>query len=106
MQQALTADASHALPAANDSKADKGKESREDSTPYIERAWITYYRDHRNQVVCATIGLLVAAGFLIIGFWPTLLLAVFISIGVLYGRYKDGDRKMMVTVKNVIDRLD
>lgn len=74
--------------------------------PNAKRAWFKYYNKHRNQVVFATVGLLLGAGLLIIGFWPTLLLAVLITIGVLYGRYKDGDPRMMITVKNVIDRLD
>ena len=89
------------------SKAQEQKPTHEkEFFPNAKRAWFTYYRAHRNQVVCASIGLLVAAGFLIIGFWPTLLLAVFISAGVLYGRYKDGDRRMTATVKNIASRLD
>ena len=79
---------------------------RDELFPNAKRAWFNYYNEHRNQVVFAGIGLAVAAGFLIIGFWPTLLLAVFITAGVLYGRYKDGDRRMAATVKGIIDRLD
>lgn len=79
---------------------------QEELFPNAKRAWFSYYRTHRNQVVCAAVGLVVAAGFLTIGFWPTLLLAVFISAGVLYGRYKDGDRKTAATVRSIIDRLD
>lgn len=82
------------------------QERNEEMFPNAKRAWFSYYRAHRNQVVCASVGLLLAAGFLIIGFWPTLLLAVFISAGVLYGRYKDGDRRTAATVKSIIDRLD
>lgn len=82
------------------------RERNEEMFPHAKRAWFSYYRAHRNQVVCASVGLLLAAGFLTIGFWPTLLLAVFISAGVLYGRYKDGDRRTAATVKSIIDRLD
>lgn len=104
MQNTLTADSSRSLPANGDSQS--GNDAKQDSAPSIERAWISYYHTHRNQVIWAIIGLLIAGGFIALGFWPTLLLAVFITIGMLYGRYKDGDRKMMNTVKNVIDRLD
>lgn len=74
--------------------------------PRIKNAWFTYYNEHRNQVVCAFIGLLIASGFLIIGFFPTLLLAVFISIGVVYGRYKDGDQRTRSAIARIIDRLE
>ncbi|WP_218971884.1 DUF2273 domain-containing protein [Raoultibacter phocaeensis] len=79
---------------------------QEELFPNAKKAWFSYYRNHRNQVIFASVGLLVAAGFLIIGFWPTLLLAVFITAGVLYGRYKDGDRKTVATVQGIISRLD
>lgn len=84
----------------------QGGAKQEELFPHAKKAWFSYYHDHRNQVIFASIGLIVAAGFLIIGFWPTLLLAVFITVGVLYGRYKDGDRKTVATVKGIISRLD
>ncbi|MEQ3362045.1 DUF2273 domain-containing protein [Raoultibacter massiliensis] len=97
-------------PDRSDAEKPEGKPvraaSQEELFPNAKHAWFSYYRTHRNQVVCAAVGLLVAAGFLIIGFWPTLLLAVFASAGVLYGRYKDGDRKTAAAVRGIIDRLD
>lgn len=92
---------------ASASKEQPEQQKREEELfPNAKRAWFSYYRAHRNQVVCASVGLAVAAGFLLIGFWPTLLLAVFITAGVLYGRYRDGDRRMTAAVKGIIDRLD
>lgn len=74
--------------------------------PRVKSAWFEYYNSHRNQVVCALIGGGIAVGFLVIGFWSTLLLAVFITIGVFYGRYKDGDRGIRIAVARLMDRLD
>ena len=73
---------------------------------HLKKVWFEFYPSHRNQVIYGTIGLLIAMGFLIAGFWPTLLLAVFIFVGVLYGRYRDGDRRVMVLIRRIIDRLD
>lgn len=85
---------------------DSTEEDSEKWFPRMKNAWFNYYHTHRNQVICSLIGLLIAVGFLTIGFWPTLLIAVFISIGVFYGRYKDGDRRTRIAIRSLIDRLD
>ena len=39
-------------------------------------------------------------------FWPTVLLAVFAAIGVVIGKYRDGDRKTRQQMKQVLERFN
>lgn len=50
-------------------------------------------------------GLAVAVLMLIIGFWPTVLLAAFAAIGVAIGRYRDGDARMQKMAANLTARI-
>jgi len=70
-----------------------------------KKAWISFYKSHRNQVFYGGIGVAIALSLIILGFWATLLLGIFVIAGVLYGRYKDGDVRFMATIQNLIDRL-
>ena len=72
----------------------------------IRDAWSRYYRKHRNKVVYTALGFLIAASFLLIGFWGTLLLIIFIVLGMIYGGFKDGDKKAVDIVANLVNRLD
>ena len=38
--------------------------------------------------------------------WPTVLLAVFAAIGVVIGKYRDGDRKTRQQMKQVLERFN
>ena len=57
-------------------------------------------------VLYGIIGFVAAALILIVGFWPTVLLAVFAAIGVVIGKYRDGDRKTRQQMKQVLERFN
>ena len=67
-------------------------------TPYVE--------NHSHAVLYGIIGFVAAALILIVGFWPTVLLAVFAAIGVVIGKYRDGDRKTRQQMKQVLERFN
>lgn len=49
------------------------------------QSWKEYFNRHRSVIIGAAIGLLVGILFLIIGFFPTVLLALLGGIGALIG---------------------
>lgn len=57
-------------------------------------------------VVYGILGFVVAALILVVGFWPTLLLTLFVTVGVLIGRYRDGDRYLRQLIRHFIDRIN
>lgn len=71
----------------------------------VEGAWTKFYHKHPNQVKFGAFGLALALAFIIFGLGATIVLALFVAIGILYGRYKDGDRKTSQTVQNVLGRF-
>ena len=73
--------------AAAETKRDKGVYAS------MKRAFSPYVENHSHAVLYGIIGFVAAALILIVGFWPTVLLAVFAAIGVVIGKYRDGDRK-------------
>lgn len=54
--------------------------------PYLEK--------HGHALAYGIVGLVAAVLILTIGFWPVLLLAVLIGLGIAIGRYRDGDPQM------------
>ena len=52
------------------------------------------------------LGFIAAALILIVGFWPTVLLAVFAAIGTIIGKYRDGDRTTREQMRNFLDRFN
>lgn len=54
--------------------------------PYLEK--------HGHALAYGIVGLVAAILILTIGFWPVLLLAVLIGLGIAIGRYRDGDPQM------------
>ena len=60
----------------------------------------------QHAVLYGIIGFVAAALILIVGFWPTVLLAVFAAIGVVIGKYRDGDRKTRQQMKQVLERFN
>lgn len=82
------------------------QEPLKDAAFRARKGWVEFYKTHRNQVLFGTTGFLFGVGCITIGFWPTLLAAVFISAGILYGRYKDGDQSLILQIQRLIDKLD
>ena len=68
-------------------------------------AW-AYANAHPHATLYGIIGFVAAALILIVGFWPTVLLAVFAAIGVVIGKYRDGDRKTRQQMKQVLERFN
>lgn len=50
-----------------------------------------YAGSHRNTVLFGLIGLVAALAVLFLGFWRTLVIAVFVLVGVIIGQALDGD---------------
>ena len=69
--------------AAAETKRDKGVYAS------MKRAFSPYVENHSHAVLYGIIGFVAAALILIVGFWPTVLLAVFAAIGVVIGKYRD-----------------
>ena len=64
-----------------------------------------YTKDHRHAVCYGIVGFVAAALVLIIGFWPTVLLALFAAAGIAIGRYRDGNQKTRAALKSLISRM-
>lgn len=86
--------------AASETKLDKGVYAS------MKRAVSPYVEHHSHAVLYGILGFVAAALILIIGFWPTVLLAVFAAIGVLIGKYRDGDRATRQQMKHFLDRFN
>lgn len=85
--------------AASETKRDKGVYAS------MKRAVSPYVEHHSHAVLYGILGFIAAALILIIGFWPTVLLAVFAAVGVIIGKYRDGDRKTREQMKHILDRI-
>lgn len=71
----------------------------------LQRTCSAYAQEHRHAVCYGIVGFVAAVLVLAIGFWPTVLLALFAAIGVLIGRYQDGDRKAVSAMRALIGRM-
>lgn len=86
--------------AASETKKDRGVYAS------MKKAFSPYVEHHSHAVLYGILGFIAAALILIVGFWPTVLLALFAAIGVVIGKYRDGDRKTREQMKNVLDRFN
>ena len=86
--------------AASETTRDKGVYAS------MKRAVSPYVEHHSHAVLYGILGFIAAALILIIGFWPTVLLAVFAAVGVIIGKYRDGDRKTREQMKHILDRIN
>lgn len=85
--------------------ASQTKEQRQGMFASMKQAFAPYVERHSHTVLYGIVGFVTAALILIVGFWPTVLLALFAAIGVVIGRYRDGDAKTKETVRNLRNRL-
>lgn len=86
--------------AASETKNDRGVYAS------MKRAFSPYVENHSHAVLYGILGFIAAALILIVGFWPTVLLAVFAAVGVFIGRYRDGDRKTREQLRNFLNRFN
>ncbi len=86
--------------AASEAKQDRGvyASMKRAMSPYVER--------HSHAVLYGIIGFIAAALILIVGFWPTVLLAAFAAVGAVIGKYRDGDRKTRERMRHFLDRFN
>ncbi len=68
----------------------------------IKDKFLSIYNAHKGGMNGALIGFIIAVTFLILGFWRTLFIAIFIGIGYYIGKriYEDKDY-----IKNLLDRV-
>lgn len=71
----------------------------------VKRAATSAVEQHGHAVLYGIVGFVAAALILIVGFWPTVLLALFATIGAAIGMYRDGDRTTRERVSSVLKRL-
>ena len=92
----------------SDVVANAASEAKQDRGVYasVKRAMSPYVEHHSHAVLYGVLGFVAAALILIIGFWPTVLLAVFAAIGTVIGKYRDGDRKTRQQMRQFLDRFN
>ena len=88
--------------------ANAASEAKQDRGVYasMKRAVSPYVENHSHAVLYGIIGFVAAALILIVGFWPTVLLAVFAAVGVVIGKYRDGDRLTRERMRRFLDRFN
>lgn len=86
--------------AASEAKRDRGVYAS------FKRALSPYVENHSHAVLYGILGFIAAALILLVGFWPTVLLAVFAAIGTVIGKYRDGDRATREQMKHFLDRFN
>ncbi|OUO92565.1 hypothetical protein B5F40_01205 [Gordonibacter sp. An230] len=96
---------SDAEPSGTETKADTETQSGRSVSAEAKRAVTSAMENHGHAVLYGTIGFVAAALILIVGFWPTVLLALFAAVGVAIGMYRDGDRAARERVSSVLKRL-
>ncbi len=70
------------------------EEAPDSSKQFIAQEWRNFLFNHKRTVMYGLTGLVVGILILIIGFWPVLLVVATTYIGILYGRYRDGDARV------------
>lgn len=96
------ADASSTMP---DDKRNPGNQRVHGLFSSLKQTMLPYVRKHPHAVLYGFVGFIVAALILIIGFWPTFLLVVGVTLGILIGRYRDGDQKVRAGLKSFLKRI-
>ena len=107
-QQGQRSSSSKPADTPSDVIANAASETKQDRGVYasMKRAMSPYVERHSHAVLYGVIGFIAAALILIVGFWPTVLLAVFAAIGAVIGKYRDGDRKTRERMRNFLDRFN
>ena len=75
--------------------AEGTQEAPKSAWEIISQAWVEYLSSHKATVLYGIVGLLVGLCILWFGFWPVLLVVATSYAGITYGRYRDGDAKVV-----------
>ena len=75
--------------------AEGAQEAPKSAWEIISQAWVEYLSSHKATVLYGIVGLLVGLCILWFGFWPVLLVVATSYAGITYGRYRDGDAKVV-----------
>ncbi len=92
-------------PAMPDEKSERDAPRNHGLFYSLKQSVLPWVKRYPHTVLCGFVGFIVAALILIIGFWPTLLLVVGVTIGILIGRYQDGDQKVRASLKSFLERI-
>ena len=68
--------------------------------------WSKYLESHSAVLIYGLVGFLSGVGILKFGFWPVALVLACTYIGVLYGRYRDGDPRLVDFLKRQFEDDD
>ncbi len=90
-QAAVKAEQNQERAAAAEDDLETSKTARE----IVSQAWVDYFVSHKATVLYGVLGLFVGLCILRFGFWPVLLVVVTSYVGITYGRYRDGDAKVV-----------
>lgn len=88
-----------------DEKRNQGTQKIHGVFSSFKETTLPYVKKHPHTVLYGFVGFVVAALILIIGFWPTFLLVLGVTIGILIGRYRDGDQKVRAGLKSFLERI-
>lgn len=75
-----------------------------DSCP-TRQAVSSFVKKHPYATLLGIVGLLAASLILLIGFWQTFLIALFVALGIIAGSWLDGNRTIISCLKRAIDRM-
>lgn len=64
-----------------------------------------YLDKHGHAIVYGIVGFVAAVLILTIGFWPVLLLAIFIAIGIVIGRFRDSGASMQNAARSLVESI-
>lgn len=81
------------------------KENKGSVFASMKQAAAPYLEKHGHAVLYGLIGFIAAALILAVGFWPTILLALFAAAGVAIGQYRDGDQRARKALRSLLERM-
>lgn len=94
---------------AQSSDTQDADEAPKDRVPFTTRisSWVSKtFPGHENAFWGGVCGLIIAICLFVIGFWRTLLIALFVILGIAIGQWFDGDPKIFRAIKNFFSRKD
>ena len=94
-QAAVKAEQNQIKTAAENDEMETAESSRE----LISQAWSEYFASHKATVLYGLVGFIAGLCILWIGFWPVLLVLLCTYAGMSYGRYRDGDVRVVNFLK-------
>lgn len=80
-------------------------ERKSETWEWVKRRWAAYYPSHKHQVWYMATGFLIALGFIYLGFLKTLLICVLTGIGMICGRFYDGDVNLRERIYRLVKRF-